>query len=46
MQRVERYGGKFLLAGLQGTICDIFENLRLEPVFQIFPDAAAALAAT
>jgi hypothetical protein len=31
---------------LQGTICDIFENLRLEQVFQIFPDAAAALAAT
>ena len=46
MQRVERYGGKFLLVGLQGTICDIFENLRLEQVFQIFPDAAAALAAT
>ena len=46
MQRVERYGGKFLLAGLQGTICNIFENLRLDQVFQIFPDAAAALAAT
>jgi len=45
MQRVERYGGEFLLAGLQGTICDIFENLRLDQVFQIFPDAAAALAA-
>src|SRR5438552_10776082 len=29
MQRVESYGGKFLLAGLQGTICIIFENLRL-----------------
>ena len=46
MQRVERYGGKFLLVGLQGTICNIFENLRLDQVFQIFPDAAAALAAT
>src|SRR6059058_2993437 len=44
MQRVEGYGGKFLLAGLQGTICIIFENLRLDQVFQIFPDAAAALA--
>ena len=46
MQRVEGYGGKFLLAGLQGTICDIFESLRLDQVFQVFPDAAAALAAT
>jgi anti-sigma B factor antagonist len=46
MQRVEGYGGKFLLAGLQGTICDIFEHLRLDQVFQVFPDAAAALAAT
>jgi anti-sigma B factor antagonist len=46
MQRVEGYGGKFLLAGLQGTICDIFERVRLDQVFQVFPDAAAALAAT
>ena len=46
MQRVEGYGGKFLLAGLQGTVCDIFENERLDQIFQIFPDAAAALAAT
>ena len=46
MQRVEGYGGKFLLAGLQGTVCDIFENVRLDQIFQIFPDAAAALAAT
>ena len=46
MQRVEGYGGKFLLAGLQETIWNIFENLRLDQVFQVFPDAAAALAAT
>ena len=45
MQRVEGYGGKFLLAGLQQTICDIVESLRLDQVFQVFPDAAAALAA-
>jgi anti-anti-sigma regulatory factor len=43
---VEGYGGKFLLAGLQEPIWDIFENLRLDQVFQVFPDAAAALAAT
>jgi anti-sigma B factor antagonist len=46
MQEVEGYGGKFLLAGLQGTICDIFESVRLDQVFQVFPDADAALAAS
>jgi anti-sigma B factor antagonist len=46
MQGVEGYGGKFLLAGLQETIWHIFENLRLDQVFQVFPDVAAALAAT
>ena len=45
MQRVEGYGGKFLLAGLHHTILDLFESVRLDQVFQIFPDAAAALAA-
>ena len=46
MQEVQGYGGKFLLAGLQGTICDIFEQLRLDQVFQVFPNSAAALVAT
>jgi anti-sigma B factor antagonist len=44
MQKVEGYGGKFLLAGLQETVCSIFEISRLDQVFQIFPDANAALA--
>ena len=44
MQKVEGYGGKFLLAGLQETVRSIFEISRLDQVFQIFPDAAAALA--
>jgi anti-sigma B factor antagonist len=43
MQKVEAYGGKFLLAGLQETVCSIFEISRLDQVFQIFPDADAAL---
>ncbi|PYJ35480.1 MAG: anti-sigma factor antagonist [Verrucomicrobia bacterium] len=43
MQRVEAYGGKFLLAGLQETVRSIFEISRLDQVFQIFPDADAAL---
>ena len=44
MQKVEDYGGKFALAGLQETVRSIFEVSRLDQVFQIFPDANAALA--
>jgi anti-sigma B factor antagonist len=43
MQKVEGYGGKFMLAGLQETVRSIFEISRLDQVFQIFPDANAAL---
>ncbi len=46
MQKVEAYGGKFLLAGLQETVRSIFEISRLDQVFQIFPDTDAALAVT
>src|SRR5436309_16105577 len=43
MQKVEGYGGKFSLAGLQETVRSIFEISRLDQVFQIFPDADVAL---
>ena len=46
MQKVEGYGGKFMLAGLQETVRSIFEISRLDQVFQIFPDIDTALAAT
>lgn len=46
MQKVEGYGGKFCLAGLQETVRSIFEISRLDQVFQIFPDTDTALAAT
>jgi anti-sigma B factor antagonist len=46
MQEVEAYGGKFLLAGLQGTLRSILETSRLEQIFRIFPDVDAALAAS
>jgi anti-sigma B factor antagonist len=46
MQEVEGYGGKFLLAGLQETVREVLESSRLDQVFQIFPDADAALAAS
>ena len=43
MQKVEAYGGKFLLAGLQETVHSIFKNSRRDQVFQIFPDVDAAM---
>ena len=46
MQKVEGYGGKFLLAGLQETVRSIFEISRLDQVFRIFPDTDTALAVT
>lgn len=45
MQNVERYGGKFALAGLQDKVRPIFEIARLDQIFRIFPNAKAALEA-
>jgi len=45
MQKIEAYGGKFALAGLQETVRSIFEIARLDQIFRISPDADAALAA-
>lgn len=44
MQNVNAYGGKFALCGLQDGVRPIFEIARLDQVFRIFPDAAAAAA--
>ena len=46
MQRVEAYGGRFFLTGVQETMRSIFETSRLDQIFQIFPDVDAALAAS
>ncbi len=46
MQDVEKYGGKFAIAGLQETVRSIFEIARLDQVFKIFSDLGAASAAT
>jgi anti-sigma B factor antagonist len=46
MQRIQSYGGKFALCGLTATVRTIFEIARLDQVFQIFPDKAAAQAGT
>ncbi len=45
MQNVGGYGGSFALTGLQAGVRPIFEIARLDQVFRIFPDTAAALAA-
>ena len=45
MQKVQAFGGKFFLAGLDETMSSIFETSRLNRIFQIFPDVDAALAA-
>jgi anti-sigma B factor antagonist len=42
-QKVEAYGGKFSLAGLQETVRSIFEMSRLDQVFKIFPDVDTAM---
>ena len=45
MQNVEKYGGKFALAGMQETVRSIFEIARLDQVFHIFTDVDSALVA-
>ena len=45
LQRVGIYGGKFALFGLRESVRSIFEIARLDQVFQIYPDEAAAQAA-
>ncbi|HXL24211.1 MAG TPA: STAS domain-containing protein [Chthoniobacterales bacterium] len=43
MQKVQEYGGKFALAGVQESVQHILEIARLDQVFQIFPDVDSAL---
>lgn len=45
MQRVQAYGGKFSLCGLRPNVRTIFDISRLDQVFSIFPNRAAAEAA-
>jgi len=45
MQNVQKYNGRFALAGVQESVKQIFEIARLDQVFQIFPDVDNALAA-
>jgi len=45
MQKVQEYGGRLALAGVQESVTHILEIARLDQVFQIFPDVDSALAA-
>jgi anti-sigma B factor antagonist len=45
MQNVEKYGGKFALAGMQETVRSIFDIARLDQVFRIFADVDSAFVA-
>lgn len=45
MQNVQKYGGRFGLAGVQDDVKHIFDIARLDQVFEIYPDVDAALAA-
>lgn len=45
MQNVQKYGGKFGLAGVQDGVKHIFDIARLDQVFEIYPDVETALAA-
>jgi anti-sigma B factor antagonist len=42
MQRIQAYGGKLGLFGIRKSVQTIFEIARLDQVFRIFPDKAAA----
>ncbi len=42
MQRVQAYGGNFAIYGLRENVRGIFDLARLDQIFRIFPDKAAA----
>jgi anti-sigma B factor antagonist len=46
LQRVQAYGGKFAMFGLRESVRTVFEIARLDQIFSLFSDEAAALAGT
>jgi len=46
MQRIANYGGKFGLIGIRPAVRTVLEIARLDEVFRLYPDRAAALGAT
>jgi anti-sigma B factor antagonist len=45
LQRVKKYGGNLVLAGLQENVKLVFEIAKLDQVFKIFPNLEEALKA-
>jgi anti-sigma B factor antagonist len=46
MQRVANYGGKFGLIAIRPAVRTVLEIARLDQVFRVYPDRAAAVSAT
>ena len=46
LQRIQGYGGKFAMFGLREGVRHVFEIARLDQIFKLYPDEAAAIAAT
>jgi anti-sigma B factor antagonist len=46
LQRIQSYGGKFAMFGLRDSVRSVFHIARLDQIFSLFPDEAAALAST
>src|ERR1700709_556526 len=46
LQRIQSYGGEFALFGRRASVKSIFEIARLDQIFKIFPDEAAAVSGT
>lgn len=44
LQRIQSYGGQFAMFGLRQSVRSVFEIARLDQIFRLFPDEAAALA--
>ena len=46
MQRIANYGGKFGLINIRPAVRTVLEIARLDAVFRVYPDRAAAISAT
>lgn len=46
LQRIQSYGGKFAMFGLKEGVRHVFEIARLDQIFSLYADEAAAIAAT
>jgi len=46
MQRIANYGGKFGLIAIRPAVRTVLEIARLDAVFRVYPDRAAAISAT